>query len=236
MPSWLARTDVGLCVSHRRLARRRTLPRALGPWVLDSGGFSELALFGAWRTGVDEYADAVARYQREIGGLVWAAPQDWMVEPSMLARTGLTVRDHQERTISNYLALRDRGPFIPVLQGWTPRDYHRHVELYAAAGVELEALPLVGLGSICRRQQTTETARLISRLSSDGLALHAFGLKTQGLGKIGWALASADSMAWSYRARRAGRQPGCTHAACNNCLPFALTWRRQALDQLGLFG
>lgn len=39
----------------------------------------------------------------------------------MLARTGLTVREHQERTIANFLELRRIAPglpFIPVLQGW----------------------------------------------------------------------------------------------------------------------
>jgi integrase len=38
-PSWLAR-DLGVpfLVSHRRLAGRRTLPRASSPWALDSGG------------------------------------------------------------------------------------------------------------------------------------------------------------------------------------------------------
>jgi hypothetical protein len=50
MPHWLGLLDIPLFVSHRRLGRLKTLPRALGPWALDSGGFSELALFGESRS------------------------------------------------------------------------------------------------------------------------------------------------------------------------------------------
>lgn len=39
---WLERTDVPLFISRRRLVERVTLPRARGPWALDSGGFTEL--------------------------------------------------------------------------------------------------------------------------------------------------------------------------------------------------
>src|SRR5690242_4741899 len=89
MPSWLTKTDVPLFVSHRRLlgelrpgrGARKTLPRARGPWALDSGGFTELQMFGEWRTTPAEYIAAVRRYRDEIGGLVWAAPMDWMCEP-----------------------------------------------------------------------------------------------------------------------------------------------------------
>ena len=55
-PSWLGRVGVPLFISHRRLSRlKRTLPRAIAPWALDSGGFSELALFGGWKTTPIEY-------------------------------------------------------------------------------------------------------------------------------------------------------------------------------------
>ncbi len=72
-PAWLAR-DLGvpLLVSHRRLAGRRSLPRATGPWALDSGGFTELSLYGEWRTDARTYVTAVRRYSEEIGHLDWA--------------------------------------------------------------------------------------------------------------------------------------------------------------------
>lgn len=54
--SWLRSAGVPLFISHRRLARlKRTLPVAIAPWALDSGGFSELSLYGGWKTTPSEY-------------------------------------------------------------------------------------------------------------------------------------------------------------------------------------
>lgn len=49
-PGWLGRVHVPLFVSHRRLADRREFRRAKASWVVDSGGFSELSMYGEWRT------------------------------------------------------------------------------------------------------------------------------------------------------------------------------------------
>lgn len=230
---WLGRTDVPLFVSHRRLAKRKSLPVALGPWALDSGGFTELSMHGRWLTGVDEYVEAVHRYGEEIGRLEWAAPQDWMCEPFMVEKTGLSVREHQERTVQNYLDLKDRGPFIPVLQGWQLEDYEACCDLYAQAGVDLTAEPVVGLGSVCRRQHEHEIGAIIRSLHSRGLRLHGFGVKRAGVRLYGPELVSADSMAWSYRARRDWPLPGCTHKSCANCLRYALRWRQEVVSELG---
>jgi hypothetical protein len=43
--------------------------------------------------------------------------------------TGLTIAEHQRRTTANYVELRGRWPFIPVLQGSTADDYLRSAEL-----------------------------------------------------------------------------------------------------------
>jgi hypothetical protein len=233
-PQWLGRTSVPLFISHRRLMKRKTLPRALGPWALDSGGFSELSMFGEWRTTAWEYAWAVRRYMIEIGRLVWAAIQDWMCEPFALKRTGYTVEEHQRRTVGSYLDLRGLAPdlpWAPVLQGWAPDDYLRHVELYDRAGVDLGTLAVVGLGSVCRRSQTDEIVRLVYRLSDLGIRLHGFGVKTEGLRSIAHRLVSADSMAWSFQARRAKRRlDGCVgHQNCANCARYALVWRERVL-------
>ncbi|OHV42207.1 hypothetical protein BBK14_11335 [Parafrankia soli] len=235
-PSWLERTTVPLFVSHRRLLRRRTLPRAIGPWALDSGAFSEIAANGQFETSPQQYATAVRRYADEIGGMTWAAPQDWMCEPIMLAKTGLTVAEHQRRTVASYLDLQERAPdlpWVPVLQGYDLADYLRCVDLYAAVGVQLQDLPLVGLGSVCRRQATSEIAVLTATLAGQGLKLHGFGVKTAGLDLYGQHLASADSMAWSYAARRSDPLPDCTgHRNCANCVRYALAWRGTVLDRL----
>jgi hypothetical protein len=237
-PHWLGRLDVPLFVSRRALQRMKTLPRARGSWALDSGGFSELSIHGEWKLGARDYVALVRRYRDEIGSLAWAAPQDWMVEPTMLQRTGLTVAEHQRRTIANFLELRAIAPelpFIPVLQGWALGEYWRHVDAYLATGVDLHALPLVGVGTVCRRQTTSMASTLLSSLAAEGLKLHGFGFKRTGLLSAGGRmLASADSLAWSYHARREPPLPECRgrHMNCANCPRFALEWRADTLEML----
>lgn len=231
-PNWLALTDAPLFLSRRWLAPRKTLPEATGEWALDSGGFTELSTYGEWRTSAGQYAGEIRRFASEIGQLAWVAPQDWMCEPFVLERTALTVREHQERTIRSVLKLRGTvgEPVIPVLQGWERDDYLRHADMYERAGIDLAQEPLVGLGSVCRRQNTVEAASIVRSLLP--LRLHGFGFKVAGLESCADALASADSMAWSYRARHDRPLPGCTHKSCANCLRYALRWRVRVLDIL----
>lgn len=234
-PNWLDRTDTGWFVSRRRLVGRRSLPRAIGSWALDSGGFTELSMFGAWETAPQVYVGDVRRFRDEIGQLAWAAPQDWMCEPWIIAKTGLSITEHQQRTISNLLELRILAPdlpFVPVLQGWTLDEYLCHADAYDAAGIDLTTEPLVAVGSVCRRQQTQGGREIIIALSSMGLRLHAFGLKQTGLREIGHLLVSSDSMAWSYNARRSPPMPGCHHRSCANCMKYALAWHQQVLERI----
>lgn len=232
-PHWLRTAGVPLFVSRRALGRiRGELPRASAPWALDSGGFTELSMHGAWTLPASDYAAEARRFQDEIGRLEFAAPQDWMCEPSMLARTGKSVEEHQRLTIANYLELRSLAPevpWIPVLQGWGCGDYFRHVDAYNAAGVSLNELPIVGIGTVCRRQGTTMAGAVIASLKAEGISLHAFGFKMRGLASSAESLASADSMAWSYSARRNPPIQGHTHLNCANCLEYALDWRAEAL-------
>ena len=230
MPSWLSRPlGVPLLVSHRRLAGRRSLPRAANSWALDSGGFTELDLHGRWQIGEKKYVRAVRRYVDEIGKLDWVAPQDWMCEPYILQRTGLTVREHQRRTIRNFIRLRELAPeipIVPVLQGWNISDYQRCFDLYGQAGIDLESEPLVGIGTVCRRQHSVDVEQIVRTFASQNLRVHAFGVKTTGLRRYAEALSSSDSAAWSLRGRHV---PGCTpsHQTESNCLRFALSWHRR---------
>lgn len=235
-PAWLARKlGVPLLVSHRRLVGRRSLPRATGPWACDSGGFTELSMHGRWRTTEHAYITAVRRYATEIGHLDWAAPMDHMTEAHILARTGATVRTHQYRTVANYLRLRELAPelpIIPVLQGHSLADYHRCADLYEEHSVDLTALPLVGVGSVCRRQHTAEVGRILRSLAGRGYRPHAFGAKVLGLARFADAIASSDSAAWSFQGRYV---PGCTpsHRSESNCLRFALAWHSRLRASLG---
>lgn len=238
-PTWLwSVTDVPLFISHRVLRDRVSrFPRATTRWALDSGGFTELNLYGGWQTTPEEYVTSVRRYVDELGGLEWASPQDWMCEPWVVAKTGLTVAEHQARTVENYLTLRELAPnlpFIPVLQGWELADYHDHAEAYAAAGVDLASQPIVGIGSVCRRQATGAIAGVFDSLAGLGLKMHGFGVKSAGLSIYADQLASADSLAWSYGARQDARA-GIRHCAkktCANCLHYALAWRERVLRSI----
>lgn len=238
LPNWLRREEfrhVPLFVSRRTLARYKKLPRAIGAWALDSGGFTELSMFGKWTVPAKEYARNVERFRAEVGPIDFAAPQDWMCEPWITRKTGLTVEEHQRRTVANLIELRSLGcDVIPVLQGWTVAEYHRHVEMYDRAGLDLRAERLVGVGSVCRRQGTEEGARIIRSLAALGLLLHGFGIKSGGLRMIHRYLATADSLAWSFTARRAPPLPECVgkHKACANCSKFALRWRAKLLASL----
>lgn len=241
-PGWLGRCAVPLMVSRNRLARLKTLPAAATDWVMDSGGFTELQQHGRWRIDARTYAAEIERVCSHVGRMVWAAPQDWMCEPAVIhggtfkgvrfAGTGLDVREHQARTVGNYLDLRALdAPVIPVLQGFTLTDYERCADLYERGGVNLAALPTVGLGSVCRRENTDEIGEIVAAMSTRGIRCHGFGCKGGAVRRYGGMLASADSMAWSLAGRRRGP---CIHlkSRCANHMHYAMAWRDSVVSAL----
>ena len=168
-PIWITHAGVPLFISHRRLAQRKTLPRAAADWALDSGATPSCCCSvngpppqpTTWR----RCAATTTR-----GELNWAAPQDMTCEIEVLRRTGLGVRDHQRRTVENFVELQMlwgdplSSPFMPVIQGMTVSDYRRCVDMYSAAGIDLAGFPLVGIGSVCRRQGTAEVDAIMSAM------------------------------------------------------------------------
>jgi hypothetical protein len=176
---------------------------------MDSGAFTELSTHGRYRHSVEEYAAEANRWTSDPA-LQAVVAQDYMCEPFILEKTGLTVADHQRLTIERYDALLPLVPgnyVMPVLQGYTPADYLRHLEAY---GARLWPCMWVGVGSVCKRNASPRAIEgilaAIKRARPD-LRLHGFGLKTTalGLGTVRELLHSADSMAWSYAARKQGR-------------------------------
>lgn len=254
---WVRTAGEPLFISRIRLQSktdpaqlRANLPVAIADVGLDSGGFSLTQKYGveAWDAVPPKaYVAGARRCVEEIGRVRWIAPQDWMCEPIVInggvangqrfAGTHLSVIEHQRRTVDNYLELRDLAPelpIIPVIQGFAVDDYKRCVEMYGAAGVDLSAEKLVGVGSVCRRQNTTEAGRILSAIHRmEVRRLHGFGFKILGLVQHGHLLDSADSMAWSFDARRAKPMVGhTTHKNCANCLPYALQWRQKVLAKV----
>lgn len=195
------------CVSIRRLRKRK---KRLGcPIILDSGAFKELELHGCYLDSPADYAADIARLVG-VADIEVAVAQDYMCEPFMLERTGLTVVEHQRLTIERYDALIEAQPpatIMPVLQGYAPEEYATHVEMY---GDRLNHAMWVGVGSVCKRQgdprKVVEVLLAILSIRPD-LRLHGFGVKTTSLrfGGVRELLYSADSLAWSYAARIEGR-------------------------------
>ncbi len=239
-PYWLPVAGVPLFVSHSTLKTRKKIDgyRALAPWGLDSGGFTQLDLHHEWTEDAQTYVRAARRYNDEIGMLDFISPQDWMCEEKMLAKTGKTVAEHQRLTVDNFLELRTLDaelPIIPVLQGFEADDYLRCVDLYERAGIDLTAERLVGVGTVCRRQDTASGRAVLEGLAPLDLSLHGYGVKITGLKAFGHLLTSSDSMSWSLDARHdavrsRGRETtdgSCGKKSCANCLHYALQWRRE---------
>lgn len=195
-------------VSVNRLRERKS-PFAVGDWIMDSGAFTEISTHGHYRHTVAEYAAHIRRW-KDNGRLLAAVSQDWMCEPFIVAKTGLSVAEHQRRTIERYDALvaEATGVYIlPVLQGFQPAEYVAHVRAY---GDRLAPEAWIGVGSICKRNgDPAMIARVLSAIKTErpDLRLHGFGLKTTALAQpfISSLLSTADSMAWSFAARRDGR-------------------------------
>lgn len=173
--------------------------------------FSAIAKHGKHRLTTHAYACQIM-YWKRFGELLAAVAQDMMCEPWMLERTGLTVKDHQRITIENYDALQRlaTGVYImPAIQGYEPKEYADHVIQY---GDRLAHGAWVGVGSVCKRngspKKVLAVLRAIHSVRPD-LRIHGFGLKITALkdAEVRAELYSSDSMAWSFAARREGRNP-----------------------------
>lgn len=196
-------------VSVNRITARRS-PFPANDWIMDSGAFTTILKHGGYPEPPEVYAGQVRRWASN-GNLLAAVSQDYMCEPHMLARTGMTVEQHQQLTVERYDAILacDLGGvyLMPVLQGFAPEDYVRHVEIY---GDRLKPGMWAGVGSVCKRNgdpgQIEAVLLAIKRVRPD-LRLHGFGLKITALasGLIRRLLYSADSMSWSFAARKQGR-------------------------------
>jgi len=208
-------------LSVNRLRDRVTPLPGIEELIIDSGAFTEITTHGRYRSTPAEYAAELRRWSPEGGpGSIMAArgcrvlaavAQDYMCEPFVLGITGLTVADHQRLTIERYDALLacDTGgiPIMPVLQGYRPAEYVEHIRQY---GARLTPGMWVGVGSVCKRNgnaASIEAVLLAIHRERPDLRLHGFGIKTTALGSglVRDLLYSADSNAWSYAARKQGR-------------------------------
>ncbi|NUB28529.1 DUF7221 family queuine tRNA-ribosyltransferase-like protein [Azospirillum brasilense] len=196
-------------VSVNRLKKRKS-GFDVGDWIMDSGAFSTILTHGGYPEEPEAYAAEIRRWSGN-GNLLAAVAQDYMCEAHMLAITGKTIEEHQQLTIERYdriTACDTGGVYVmPVLQGYAPADYVRHMRMY---GDRLQPGMWVGVGSVCKRNgdpSSIEEVLLAIKRERPDLLLHGFGVKTTALqsGLVRDLLHTADSMAWSFAARKQGR-------------------------------
>jgi hypothetical protein len=196
------------CFNWGRLADRKS---HIGPCkvILDSRAFTELFTFGYYRHDVEQHAEMI-RHACTVANVEIAVAQDFMCEDAVLAKTHLSVFDHQNMTITRYDELLAQDlpcPIMPVLQGYSPGEYVQHIKQY---GDRLKPGAWVGVGSVCKRNANPLSVYMVLTAINfyrPDLRLHGFGLKRTALElpEVREMLFSADSTAWSFAARHEGR-------------------------------
>lgn len=184
--------------------------------ALDSAGFVAMLRYGSYPWTVEQYVGLAASHP-----WAWWASMDYCCEPE-IAPDRDEVRSRIARTVETLAECRAEAvrqgvrPPVPVLQGWRPDDYLRCAEV-------MGALPsLVGLGSVCRRQEDGPTGvvtivRELDAVLPPHVRCHLFGVKGPAAVRLKGhpRIASIDSAAWdreaageATRLRRAARKAG----------------------------
>lgn len=200
-------------------------------WALDSAGFTAMlrwkhqgkqpGMLGIYPWSLEDYLDLVIQMMPGA----WYAQPDCCVEPELapdhaaieeriyntavlLAANLEAVRRYQE------VGIHWLSPPVPVLQGWTRADYllslNYLIEAWSSYGTSFAAPVLVGMGSMCRRDPDDSEFGILAildavlpRLPRD-MRLHLFGVKGNVMARLADIpqIASFDSMAWDFGARR----------------------------------
>jgi hypothetical protein len=173
---------------------------AVNEWMLDSGVFTELARFGRYRDGVEVYAEQIKRW-KTCGQLLTAVSQDYMTEPFILEKTGVTVEEHQRLTIKRYDALLacDTGVYGLC------QDWERPISTSEAC---------VALRSPVVRRPSTHSSRLSSGRNTPVVAWIMGGVLAA------WRSAS-ESIAVAHQRRDKSLRPSHyfrSHASGNNAV------------------
>jgi hypothetical protein len=150
-----------------------------------------------WAT--EDYLDLAASYPFR-----WFASMDYCVEPE-IAPDREEVRDRISRTIGVnrdcWRGAHDRDiahRFMPVVQGRVAGDYENCID---ALGDIIDAVLLIGIGSMCRRPVGGSDGVIaifehLDRILGEGTMLHAFGIKGTALSSCaGSNIASRQSTA-----------------------------------------
>lgn len=215
LPRRAAELGYDVLVSAGALWRKDRGFRAPGPsaplWrcrsvALDSAGFVATKLHGGYRWTVAEYVALAAG-----SPWCWWSAMDLCCEPE-IAGDAATVAARVQGTVDLLRQCRDeaRGkcpPPMPILQGWHPDDYRRCGD--GVADVLGMWPDLVGIGSVCRRQESGPAGLWavlagVDRWLPPHVRLHLFGVKGAAVPELSRhpRIASTDSCAWDLQVRR----------------------------------
>ena len=169
------------------------------PFMMDSGAYSIILKYGKYPFTAGEYANGINLWNPDIA---WT--MDYPCEPKARENGKYSSIKAQDMTIENQIRLLDQGvnPQM-VVQGYDPDDYLVNLDKIKSMGLLTEHL---GIGSICRRGEVKEIARIIRLIYNNvpgWIKLHGFGIKTSVLTQTDarFYLYSADSQSWDYEAR-----------------------------------
>lgn len=175
-----------------------------GPtWIIDSGGYSTLTTNPEYQSEISDYVDFLNTHEATID---YYALRDWACEPDLLRQWDHSVEDHQQWTLRDHIQTIEQADSldaepIAVLQGYDVRDYLECIDLFRDHGLITDKM---GIGSVCRRNQTELIRNTILRVREalpPRVDLHGFGVKQEVLESpdILSGLDSVDSNAWDSR-------------------------------------
>lgn len=135
-------------------------------------------------------------------------------------------------------------PVVPVAQGWNLSQYLRSIDMMMEVWEYWQpwvAPPsLIGIGSVCRRDLHHPEHGLLAILAGlegrlpPGCKVHLFGVKGAAIEKIRSMfdfVASFDSMAWDYGARRKARAAGVSNTMLHRSAEMT-RWMDKAAQQM----
>jgi hypothetical protein len=188
-------------LSYNMLRKIRTPWNINIPFMMDSGAFAVINKYGRYPYAPEEYADGIKKWHPDVA---WT--MDYPCEPSVREKGGYNVKQAQEMTNNNQIKLLDLNANTQiVVQGWTIAEYLENLDMIKEQGLLTGRL---GIGSVCRRGQVREIARIIRAISNNvpnWVKLHGFGVKISILKDTDakFYLYSADSQTWDYESRYA---------------------------------
>lgn len=156
--------------------------KSFGLRFLDCGGYLILLKYGYYPFSVVNYANLIVRLRPDF-----YATMDYACEPSLVNQAKAkikTVKGRIEATVKNAIELAEwesqlPGQMVPVIQGYTLREYLLCLRLHAEVGTIRDYM---AVGSMCQRTSDEELRELIPGIyyaaqKAGCTKLHFFGLK-----------------------------------------------------------